>query len=141
MFSYAKDMLRKLDLCCAPCASTFKYLVSFCLQKDLQDQHVSKTTPPSSPGVTAVSQSAAMLSTITTIPSVTSTNNTKIIAQSQTNSTSLLNNVNNVATATQGGNHMVDSGKASFAISALVNGQTVRGNGIKHLNGPSTKGW
>jgi len=34
---------------------------------------------------------------------------------------------------------MVDSGKATFAMSALVNGQTVRGNGIKHLNGPSTK--
>ncbi|KAF6031646.1 hypothetical protein EB796_010041 [Bugula neritina] len=36
---------------------------------------------------------------------------------------------------------MVEPSKASYAVSALINGQAaVRGNGIKQLNGPSIKG-
>lgn len=96
------------------------------------DQKSKKSSAPSPPPT--VQQTVILASTTST----TAANNTKIIAQ--THSPSMLNS-NSVATPlVVGNNHLVDSGKATFAISALVNGQTTRGNGIKHLNGPTSKG-
>jgi len=60
-------------------------------------------------------------------------------------SASPLSSIEKITTATNSvsssANPMVEPSKASYAVSALINGQAaVRGNGIKQLNGPSIKG-
>lgn len=51
-----------------------------------------------------------------------------------------VNNVGHSVITSVDSKHTLQAAKATYAVSTLVNGPAVRGNGIKHHNGPTSKG-